>query len=138
MTNALVGQFLHTEHHWPQRPAHRVQQVGQRHVKRAFVDGSAGASHQAQLGKVGLNGLGELTARHSDPIIPLDRGEPLPADAVRPLPWRKAGQGVGRRQRSRYTLIFHVLIGLAVAGRVFATFSLLAGGARHSPLTGPS
>ena len=35
--------------------------------------------------------MGELTACHSDPIIPLDRGESLPADAVRPLPWRKAG-----------------------------------------------
>ena len=41
MTNALVGQFLHTEHLWPQRPAHGVQQVGQRHVKRAFVGGAA-------------------------------------------------------------------------------------------------
>ena len=34
---------------------------------------------------------------------------------------------IGRRRRSGYALIFRVLIGLAVAGGVFATFSLLAG-----------
>ena len=67
MPGALVRHFLHAEHLGPQRPAHRVQQVGQRHVERTLVGGAAGCSDQLQAGEIRFHRLGQLCCRRWHP-----------------------------------------------------------------------